>query len=288
MAYLSGKCQAAFFSECDQDDWTLPGIVSGGSWAISNNVYSVNGIGGYSVDLPGMKEFSFSLDFAVMNADIFGYMLRSETYFPCSAVPCIDVKIYDGITAPNTTMLLTDSKIDTVSIKAETGGALTASVSGKGMGFTETANVALPTVDAPTDPFSWHEAVVTFETNNYKVNSFSIDIGNGVEGLTDMGAKATGTLTFPQYLMEGNQTLTMSLETNEYIPLSVLGIAGDTYDNTLAFKAIFTKGAASITIEVTNLICTNMSEPLQGDGSIVRRSYDFKQADNVTGGLTIT
>lgn len=159
-----------------------------------------------------------------------GYCRAGETGFPCGVVSPFDLKIY----FENETITVSNAIVTNWAISGAIGGPLMLNVSWIAENFTE--GVAAVPTEVLGAHFDGTTAVASLNSQEYTIQDFTISGDNASEVYNGMDTKVDGSKRKPLGAFFNSETITVSFNSLEKVPDTVLKLAGDILADDLVFS----------------------------------------------------
>ena len=244
-------------------------LVEGGEIKTLSEVLEHRGIGSYKpTQYPGLLQPSGNVDFKVQSKTEIANAIRVAG---TNLLPTFDVE--GGTSAGG--QKHTGCKVDSLRLSAAQKDILKASLVWKGLtSATSTYAAHSPASDVP---MLWYQVAASGIPGSIEIYSFDISVSNNVDWEAPLETPTAGAARFAKYLSEGNQAVTLNLKLYNADPTD---INADDLSAIASIAFVFTGGANTLTITLTNCLLENKGIPLT-EANLINHGADYK-CENIT------
>jgi hypothetical protein len=205
----------------------------------------------------------------------------THTFTPSITLPSATIGVQRGSGLTNQYEKFVGVKVSSLSISAEAGGEMTASIDFIGKSANSRSTNQTSSFGTGASILHFHAGTLSFGGNNYSVRTMNFTLSNNLERRNVLGSKLTAEQAVGD-VRTATLEVTLDIENDN---LHAAFLAGTQSDALLEF----TSGTDQIAFTVTNSLITDFSDPISAFGRVEQTLTFTGLADssNVGGKVTL-
>lgn len=288
----TGKCQYIYWQE---DDESPTGVNRFGRVTDADLQYAeppdhTNEVGGTDALIGKMVVPTLTINM-ILEAVGLAYTDNPVVDLPfrdSSGYPCSDLTAFGAILGSEYQETVLGLKVGQMALSCAFNSVLKCQLQCQGLSITED-ELAAPSLDAPGDPFGWHNTTLEFESASYGIRSYTWTLSNGLIPLSDCDGADTDAKRFPKVILPGNESCKLDLTTLKQIALADLGAVTDEIVGDLTFTATHLDPSGnSLVLALTTMATGRAGVPFTNGDGLVEYPYSFELKYNDEAARTLT